>query len=72
MIAITPATPPATHRQQLFGAVRHAQRIEHSAMGVSRPTRCPAKIISTPTWNSTDPIMSCLRRSSWLDPARQL
>jgi hypothetical protein len=44
----------------------------NTAIGVSRPTRCPKNTISTPTWNVTEPQTSCRRRSSWLDPERQV
>ena len=46
--------------------------MSNTQIGVSRPTKWPTKITRMPTWNRLEPHISCRRRSSWLEPVRQV
>ena len=66
----TPNTPPATIARSCFcGAVRKGS---YSACGVSRPTRWPPRIASTPMWKRLLPQRMPLSERSWLEPVRQV
>ena len=70
-MARMPANPPISMAKTCL-APWLTPSASQTAIGVSNPTKCPPRIISTPRWNSTDPMTNCLRRNSWLDEDFQL
>ena len=67
----TPATPPTTMAIHCL-KVCEMPRKSNTQIGVSRPTKWPAKMTRMPTWNRFEPQLSCRRRSIWLDPLRHV
>eukprot|EP01035_Chromulina_nebulosa_P037645 gene37645-50826_t len=56
----TPAPPPAT-MASICLKLWLTPRASKTQIGVSKPTKWPAKIARTPRWNSTEPMTSWRR-----------
>ena len=65
-----PAIPPTAMAITCF-AVWLMPNCSKTAIGVSRPTKCPTRITRMPRWNRFDPTSICLRRRNCEDSERQ-
>ena len=65
-----PNRPPTTIASNCF--CEEVMKCSYTACGVSRPTRWPPRIASTPMWKQLLPIRMPLSDSSWLEPVRQV